>query len=465
MKFRNTLLLAIVFFALGAYLYLVEFKRAAEEAEKQTLFSFEPDEATKVELTYPDRQIIVQKQDGSWRLTAPIEANADNVAVDNLVRAIADCEVKKTLEDAPEDLAPFGLDTPQTTVTLTVGEEALPAIRVGKTSPVGFSTYIQRADEMKIYLTSSAFQSGMEKQVKDLRDKSILDIASEEVRGITFARADSSLTLRKDEGGWRVAEPAAYGADEAAVRGFLSSLGSLRAKDFPAETDAELGKYGLATPRLTLSLTTGEDKAETQVMFGNTNEEEKSVYVKLASRPTIFAVGDWAYESVDKTLNDFRDKTILAFEEADAVEIEVVRAQVEPFVLRRADDAWTLVDSETTPSPDLVDRFVTDLRGLKGYEIADDTPEDLGQYGLTSPSLTITVRGKESTLGVARFSSYQPEPPATEYTAQHDGETTVFLVREYEFSRIDKQASDFLPKPTAAPVVEDDVADDLAVGE
>jgi hypothetical protein len=93
MKFRSTLVLALIFFALGAYLYLIEFERAEEETKKKTLFSFETDEVTKVELTYPDRQIIVQKKDGSWQLTAPIEAAADTVAVDNLVQAVADCEV------------------------------------------------------------------------------------------------------------------------------------------------------------------------------------------------------------------------------------------------------------------------------------------------------------------------------------------------------------------------------------
>lgn len=456
MRFRNTFLLALIFVALGAYLYFVEFERAAEEAKKKTLFSFKPKEVTKVELTYPDRQIVVQKEDGAWRLTAPIEAAADKVAVDNLVRAVADCEVKKSLDDVPENLAPFGLDTPKVTVTLTLGDHALPAIRVGKTSPIGYSTYIQRADEPKIYLTGSAFQSGMEKKVKDLRDKTILHIASEDVRRITLKRADSKLVLTKSDGAWQIAEPAEYEADDTAVRGFLSSLGSLRAKDFPSESDTELAKYGLATPRLTIRLAIGEDEAETGVLFGNTNEKEKSVYMKLGSRPTIFAVGDWSYENLDKHLEDFRDKTILAFNPEDAAEIDVTRSDGSSFVLQRKDDAWTLAGSEQTPSADLVDRFVNDLQQLKGYEIADDNPTDLSTYGLAEPTLTVKVRDKDgSNIGVARFGSYQPEPPATEYTAQHDGEETVFLVREYEFTRLDKKKRDFLPKPTPTPTPEE----------
>jgi hypothetical protein len=327
---------------------------------------------------------------------------------------------------------------------------------VGKTSPVGFSTYVQRADESKIYLTGSSFQSGMEKQVKDLRDKDILNIANDEVRRITLERADSKLSLQKGEGGWKITEPADYRADDKAVRGFLSSLASLRANDFPSESETELGKYGLETPQLSIRLAIGEDDAETQVLFGNTNEEEKSVYVKVASRPTIFAVGDWSYENVDIGLGDIRDKTILAFEEADVEEIELARIDGDSFVLKRTDGVWTSTGSADPASTDLVDAFIRDLKGLQGYEIAEDNPADLGQYGLASPALTITVRGKDSTLGVARFGAHQPEPPATEYTAQHDGEATVFRVREYEFTRLDKKENDFRPKPTAKPVVEED---------
>jgi hypothetical protein len=300
----------------------------------------------------------------------------------------------------------------------------------------------------------------MEKQVKDLRDKSILHVASDDVRRIALERADSKLLLRKADGAWQITEPAEYRADGDAVRGFLSSLGSLRAKDFPSESDSELGKYGLDTPRLTVRLATGEDETETQVLFGSANEKEESVYVKLGSKPTVFAVGDWAYENVDKGLDAFRDKAILAFDEAEPSAIEVTRSDGDSFVLERKDDAWTLAGSEELPSEDLVDRFVSDLKELKGYEIADGNPTDLSQYGLASPALTITVRSKDATLGVARFGSYQPEPPAVEYTAQHDGDPAVFLVREFEFTRLDKKASDFMPKPTAKPVPAEEEAPD-----
>ena len=457
MRFRTTLILALVCAGLGAYLYFVEFERAEEEGKKKTLFTFEANDVTGVTLTYPDREIALKRADGTWRLAAPIEAAADDTAVDNLVRAIADCEVKKSLDDTPDDLAPFGLDKPKVTVKVALKDRELPAVRVGKTSPVGYSTYIQRADEPKIYLTTSAFQSGMDKQVKDLRSKTIVDFKDDDVRRITVAKGGTTLALVKTEDKWSIEQPAAYAADESAVRGFLSSLRSMRAKDFPSEDDKDLPAFGLDAPRTSVVLAVGADGTNTQILFGK-EAEDKSVYVKVGNRPTVFTIGDWAYRDVDKGLNDFRDKSLLVAAADDVRGLELVHDDGERVVLSR-DEAgkWKIEGQEGAPEDMSVDRFRDDLLALKGYEIVADAPADLEQFGLAKPALVVTARGKDgAVLGTVRFGSHTPAPPATEYTAQREGQNAVLHIRDYQFKRIDKRAPDFLPKPTptATPAAE-----------
>jgi hypothetical protein len=361
MRFRSTLILALIFAGLAAYLYFVEFERAAEEGKKKTLFTFDAEAVQSVTLKYPDHEIALKRADQGWRLTAPIEAAADDTAVTNLVRAIADCEVKKTLDD-PGDLAPFGLDKPKVTVKVALKDRELPEVRVGKTSQIGYSTYVQRADEeKKIYLTPASFQSGMDKQVKDLRNKSIVDFKEDDVKRVTLKKGVMTLALAKTDKGWKIEQPAAYDADETAVRGFLSSLRSLRAKDFPSEDDKDLAPFGLDHPRVSVSIVAGADGAATDVLFGK-EAEDKSVYVKVGNRPTIFAVGDWAFRDVDKGPNDFRDKTLLAVPKDDVKGVELARDDGETVALSR-DDAgkWKLQNQQTEPDEKSIDRFLDDL--------------------------------------------------------------------------------------------------------
>ena len=74
-----------------------------------------------------NKQIVVKKTGAGWRLLKPIEAGADQTAVQNLVRAVADADVKRTLEGDAKSLDVYGLDKPQSIVTLTLSNgKALP---------------------------------------------------------------------------------------------------------------------------------------------------------------------------------------------------------------------------------------------------------------------------------------------------------------------------------------------------
>src|ERR1051325_8894481 len=104
MRFRYTALLGLICVGLGAYLYFVEFDRAQQESKKKLLLEFSADEATALALVYPDREIDLKKADGLWTLVKPVEGPADETTVKNLLHAIAECEIKKSLDDVPKDL-------------------------------------------------------------------------------------------------------------------------------------------------------------------------------------------------------------------------------------------------------------------------------------------------------------------------------------------------------------------------
>src|SRR5512143_1913178 len=167
MRARYTALLALILVGLGAYLYFVESKQEAEGEKKKSLLAVKADDVTGLTLTYGDHEIVLEQRDGAWRMTKPVEAAGDELAVKNLVRAIAEAEVKKTIDDPPQDLLPFGLAPPFVTIAITTKDgTAVPAVKVGKTTAVSFSTYVQLADKPTVYLTPSSFRTGVEKQPK-----------------------------------------------------------------------------------------------------------------------------------------------------------------------------------------------------------------------------------------------------------------------------------------------------------
>jgi hypothetical protein len=451
MRFRNTLILALLLLGLGAYLYFVESKQIAEEAKKAKLVDFNPDDVTALTLTYPDREIALEKSAGAWRLSKPLQTAADDITVKNLLRAVADAELKKTIDEPPQDLAPFGLAPPEVVVKIATKDTTLPDLKVGKTTSVSFSTYVQRGDQGKIYLTPSAFRSGMDKQVKDLRDKKIVDFKEDDITRVALRGPDGDVIVAKADGNWMIEQPTSLRADGNAVRTLLSTVRNMRATEFASDapSDADLVNYGLQDPQRQLVLTAANG-AETRVLVGK--ETDQGLYLKAGDRPTAFIVGKWASRDLSKGVNDLRDKTVLSFDPGAATAVDVTRSDGGLFTLQSKDGKWSLADSDQAVDDGAVMAYVGTLSHLSGAQVLGDAT-DLETYGLANPTLNIAVKGKDGVLiGAVRAGSRSGNtPPGTQYTIKREDNPTIFEIRDFQFKQLDKKPAEFIPAPPPPP--------------
>lgn len=463
MSWPRILVLAALVAALGGYLWFYEVPQARKEAEKEKLVGVADDAVTGIELVYADRTIALAKSDGGWRLTKPVDAPADEPVVKALLTAITGAVVQKSLDDVPPDLAPFGLDKPATTITLATKDGPLPAIGLGKNTAIGAKTYVRKGDAGKVYLTASTLQTAVNKQVRDLRDKQLLAFQDDDVQRVEIARAGApALTLvRKDKDAWTI-EPGGLPTDATEMRSYLASLRTTRATDFPDDAPTDLKQYGLDAPRLTITVSTGKDGAATQQLLvgdESSGEQTKSIYVKRAHQPNVFAVGEWALRSLDKDAAALRDKTVLAIEADRVGRVVLERAEgTGATLVRTAAGAWTLdgVD-EAKAKGTAIQRFVDDLKDLKGSGIAAEPPGDLARFGLGAPTLRITVSDKDGkAIGTVLAAKKDAK-----YYAMREGGPTVFETRDYMYTRLDKQARDFEQGTTPTTVAPAGGAPDL----
>jgi len=317
-----------VLLALGAYVYFVEFAQEKAEAEQKKLFTFDKETVTEVALTYPDRALHLKKDAvGKWYLTQPLEVEADDDTVNNLVNAIGDAEIKRTLDETPQDVSLYGLNAPVVKLQMTLKDgKILPVVLLGKDTPVGFSVYTQREGSPKILLAPQSLRIGLQKEVKDLRDRTVMAFTDDEVKKVEIHGPNEEIVLDKGDAGWTLEKPLEVQADDTEVRMFLSSLRSIKAQDFIEQPSPELKEFGLAPPQLMVSLALGGDNAQKTLLIGGEKSGErgnKQRYVKRGERDTLFVVGDWVLHDLSKTASDFRDKTVMRFGQDQAAKIEV----------------------------------------------------------------------------------------------------------------------------------------------
>jgi hypothetical protein len=465
MRLRNTIIVLVLFAIVGGYAFIVG--RYSQTEEKQKLIEVKQDDIAKIELKYSDRDIVLERDKGKpWRLVKPIGADADQSQANNLARAIADGELIKTVDDKPADLAPFGLKPPTTIVTVTTFDKKTPpSIEVGKSTPIGFNTYVRLANRPAVLLTEGAFSAGMNKTVNDLRVRDLMAFKADDVQKLIIAHDNGqSVEIDRDGDHWKVVKPASYAADDTAVREALSTLVNARATDFVNDAPASVMQYGLEKPHLTATviLKNGEQQS---LLFGfKQNGEGKSgIYVRRGERAPVYAVAEYVMSSLDKSALDFRDKTIAKIDPESVESVKVKNSDGE-FELKRAPGGkWDVIVGGKTSEGDVpvVERLLEQFRDLKGQSIIADPMPSAQPFGLDNPTVEITLIGKDgkdlAAVKMAKINVKPTAPPVpgepaqrAEYYALASGSKAVYSLGDFSFAQLNKPAPLYMSKPPAS---------------
>ena len=468
MRLRNTIIVLILFAIVGGYAFITG-RYSSPEAQRK-LLAVKQDDIAKIELHYSDRDIVLERDKGKpWRLVKPIGTEADQTQANNLARAIADAVLVRTVDEKPADLAPFGLKPPTTTVTVTTfDKKTLPAIEIGKSTPIGFNAYVRLANSPAVLLAEAVFSAGMNKTVNDLRVRDLMAFKLDDVQKLIIAR-DNGQTMEIDRDGdhWKIVKPGPYAADDMAVRTALSTLVNAKASDFIADAPGTVTQYGLEKPHLTATVVLNNGDQQSMLFGFKQSEQGKSgIYVRRGERAPVYAVAEYVMSSLDKSALDFRDRTIVKVDPEAVATVQVKNSDGE-FTLKRAGTDWNVIAGGKTTEADIpvVERLLNQLRDLKGQSIVADPMPSAQPFGLDNPAAEITLIGKDGKeLGAVKLAKIsikpttppvpgEPAGPRTEYYASSSASKAVFSLSDFSFAQLNKPAPLYMGKapPAAAP--------------
>jgi hypothetical protein len=444
-------ILTVLVAALGAYLYWVEVPHATREAAGSRLFDADPDTITRIRIDFPDRTMTLERLPAGWRLTAPLDAAADDAQVNGLLTSVTAATADRTLDDDGENAATFGFGPDAPRIELTRADGRTLTATIGRTTPIGAKTYVVAGDDTRVRLTTTDLRATVDKQPVDLRDKRLVDFEDDAVARVVIARADEPAVVltRTDRDAW-VVDPGEYVADVAEVRSYLSTLRATRAVDFVDENPTDLTRFGLAPPKLDVSVFTDDDSPAASLHVGAEFSADSAtrLYAKRADAPNIVALGEWSRRSLDRDVGAFRDKTVLAFDPERIGSFTIERAGGATLTFARRDERWALDDEDAGAiDPQTVERYLADLRDLKGASIVAEPPPTPTGFGLDAPSLRVRLADRDGApVGEVLASEHEGS-----YYAMQAGAGVVYETRDYMYARIDKARDAFTPLPVGTP--------------
>ena len=109
MRFKTTIILAVVLLLLSAYLYFIEIpgKRKAEQENK--VFNLDWEKVSKLRIRLDDYVTVCRKNNkGEWEITEPMKAEANQPSVEVVIDSMKNLEINRVVESSPKDLSFYG---------------------------------------------------------------------------------------------------------------------------------------------------------------------------------------------------------------------------------------------------------------------------------------------------------------------------------------------------------------------
>jgi hypothetical protein len=194
----------------------------------------------------------------------------------------------------------------------------------------------------------------------------ILKLDPSSIARLDLKKKDTApVVLAKGQSGkWEITDPKSFGADQDTVSSMLSTLSGLNSERLVEDKASDLKLYGLDRPAVEVDLTDKSNKTQ-RLLIGDDTPTGSAVYAMLAGDPRVFTMAGYTKNSVDKSLNDLRDKRVLTLTADKISRIEVVRGNQAMEFGRNKDD-WQIVRprplrADTTQVSELV-RKLTDAK-------------------------------------------------------------------------------------------------------
>jgi hypothetical protein len=394
----STIALAVVLAALGAYIYFVTWKKPAEPLSKQekVFANVQTDKIDELKVTSDKGDVTtLKKENGSWQLTAPIAARADEAEASGIANAVGQLEIVRVVDENPTDLKGYGLEKPRIEVDFrAAGEKDYRRLLVGEKSPTGADLFAKRNDEKKIFLIPAFQETTLNRSTFELRDKTLLKFERDKVDGVEVNAGGKTVQLAKDGSEWKITQPLQTQADYGAVEGLVGKLQTAAIKSIVADSasPADLKKYGLDKPTATVDLKLGSARA-TLVLGGTA--DDKTVYARDTSRPAVVTVDGALADDLKKGADEFRRKDIFEFRAYNANRVELTRnGQTVAFEKTKGSgaepvDKWRRV-SPTAGDADKekIEALLSRLSNMRATSFVDAS----AKTGLNMPALTVFAK-------------------------------------------------------------------------
>lgn len=289
MKKNKTLLilLGVLIVLLAAYFALKAWNRQQaekdEESDAVVVTQIDPAAIKAISYDIGDGERAFEKRDGTWIYTPDADFPLDQSVPETIAEDMGQLKADRELVDGDE-LADYGLEEPDYTVTLTEADGTVTEIRFGNT--VDDYYYVSLDDSGTVYTVPSSAADNLSQSLNDMAQfDDYPSIGSGNLKKVVITSGETSIVYDS--------ENEEQSEDISAIAGGLGTVALSEAADYSV-ADADRGNYGLDNAsRTTVEVTYTEDNEDkTMTLYIGGEDGDGSRYVMIDDSRIVYLISD-----------------------------------------------------------------------------------------------------------------------------------------------------------------------------
>ncbi|MBT4898666.1 MAG: DUF4340 domain-containing protein, partial [Nitrospina sp.] len=447
MKFQGTAMMAAVFLSLGLYYFFVDLpagqKEEAEKERSEKILPLEVEQVLEFSLTGTGDPIALKrKAPHSWKLIRPLSASGDSAEVETFLSEIENLKKTRVVEENPNDLSIYGLGAPLLKIHFKFENKKEETLLFGDESPMGGNLYIKRESHPAVMM-APASRSQFEKSVYNFRDKTLLNFSTGTIKHIQIISEKKNLELKKKGDVWEISGDVDAQGDKDAIMNFLQSIQFSRVREFVDENPDSLEPYGLNPPALKLILES--EQGEIHTLYLGNPKGEKGYFGKINDSKNIVLVDPKLFDALSQKAVEFLDKTLLAFEEKEILELSLRSKNETLRMVRGESNHWDILSPvKTTADLSTINSLLFDLKEARIAEFIKISLDIPKTFGLDAPRKSFSLKMKDGKTWTLQLGNETSD--GQQVFASRSGESTVFSISKEAVNKLFRSLHDLRNK-------------------
>ena len=345
MKIRSLIVAALAFLVLGGLLYWSEHRKEDNTSKVSadvppSILKLDQSAITKLEVKKKGAPpvLLTKAESGNWQITEPKPLAADQSAVSGMLSTLSLLNSERLVEENAADLKRYGLDQPSVEVEISEKTNQSKKLLIGDDTPTGGAVYAMLAGRPHVYTIATFNKNSVDKGLNQLRDKRLFTIDADKVSRIELRHGGQYIEFGRDKDEWQILKPKPMRADSSQVSELVQKLADARMEIPSADIGDKLATSSFASgiPLATAKVTDASGTKQIEV-----RKNKDDYYAKSSMVDGVYKIGADLGHSLDKKLEEFRNKKVFDFGFDDPDQIELHNGDKTYYLMRKGQDWWS----------------------------------------------------------------------------------------------------------------------------